>query len=195
MTASNISDSPYPADIIAKAGILFMSIQWLQSRMAWLLTLKEVSDRDKVSVADLWYCPKHWSKWQSCRDRHGQNFSKIAQDFAETFSNAMENEDTVNLNCLVCMRNMLAHSVLSAYQRRQESGAEDVPYLVHMPRRKVSKACRKCPDYPNMEDSPVGVTIPLGPSDLEGCIARLKTQQEVIKRVAASLNLDYIDLY
>ncbi len=194
MIAPDFTDDPYLANIIVKAGSLFMSIQWLQSQMAWLLTLKEVSDRDNVSVDDLWYCAEHWSKWQPCKERHGQNFSMIAQDFEKTFPNVMEDEDKVNLHCLVCMRNMLAHSVLSSYQRRRESDTDNVPFLVYIP-QKVSKACRKCPAYPGVEASLVGMTIPLSTQHLEDYFARLETQQEIVKRVAASLDLAYIDLY
>ncbi len=194
MIAPDFTDDPYLANIFVKAGSLFMSIQWLQSRMAWLLTLKEVSERDNVPVANLWYCEEHWGRWQSCMDRHGQNFSEIARAFVQIFPDAWEDGNKINLHCLVCMRNMLAHSSLSSYQRQRKSGGEDVPFLVYVPRKQVSKDCRNCPAY-HGEESPSGVTISLGAQDLEEYSGYLKTQQEVVKRVAASLDLAYIDLY
>ena len=44
MTSPDPDDYPsFRIDIIADAGLLFMSIQRLQPRMAWLMTLKDVS--------------------------------------------------------------------------------------------------------------------------------------------------------
>ncbi len=66
MTSPAPADYPsFPADIVATAGFLFMSIQWLQTRMAWIMTLKDVS-----AVTGSRFHSAAWADWVLPSERH-----------------------------------------------------------------------------------------------------------------------------
>ncbi len=90
-----------------------MAIQWLQTQMVRLSTLRAGAKTESVSEYVLWYCCPHWDKWNSHRRGAKEDCSCIARGFARAFPDAYEDCDRTTQDCLVCLRNMMAHSAIS----------------------------------------------------------------------------------
>ena len=171
-------------------GILLMKITWVQSQMARLLVLSEVAKKSGHTPAQLWYDSTQGYLWDCpMKEWFKEHFSIIANLFMATFT--LTQEETCALHCLVCMRNMLAHAALSWYAMTEDRSA---PVVIYVPRDDRNKHCRCCPDYPKPEDAAQGITLPFDEAALAGYLEYVDTVSAGLRRIAASMSLEYIDL-
>lgn len=166
-----------------------MRITWLQSQMVRLLALKQCADKGP-SPSQLWYDESLWPLWISkLPELHQMYFGQVVKQFIATF--ALSEGETSVLHCLVCMRNMLAHAAVSLYAITEQKNGQG-PVLAYVPISARSKSCRKCPGYPQGDES--GVTLPFDEQGIKNYFRDVDKVSEALGRIASKMGLNQRDL-
>ena len=98
-------------------GLLFAAIVWLQTGMVHLLTVKRCKDKwPTLSPSELWNHEDFNARTAKkvipeLKDLYQWNFSKVVRKFRDTF--CLTQDERQALTCVECLRNLLAHAVLS----------------------------------------------------------------------------------
>ena len=194
-----INDCPAARKFLVAPGSLFAAIAWLQVQLVRLLVLRRVGKATCHTPADLWYREELWCCWhRALRKDHQEDFAVTAKAFRGKFR--LYCEERQALQCLVCLRNMLAHGVLTPYQLNVEIEPRS-PRLSYHARGK-NTACANCRYYPKKKDRqgrPLSepadnALLDWDRESVRSYFEDLRTVGSAVGRTAAEMNIKHVDL-
>ena len=173
-------------------GLLFAAIVWLQTGMGQLLAVKRCHGQwpslspselgnhedfnartDKKVIPEL----RKLSKW---------SFSEVAQEFRDTF--CLTQDECRALTCVECLRNLLAHAVLS-----NQFKFNDGPALAYVP-KSMKGPCFKCRPHLLQDHENKGIRLDLDSGSINTYFKDLRMVGKVVTRTAADLGLKLEEL-
>ena len=173
-------------------GLLFSAIVWLQTGMVHLLTVKRCKDKwPSLSSPELWNhedfkVQRTKEVIPELRCLYQWNFSEVAQEFRDTL--CLTQDECRALTCVECLRNLLAHAVLS-----NQFKFNDGPALAHVP-NSMKGPCFKCRPRLLQDHENKGIRLDLDSESINSYFNDLHMVGQVVDRAAFDLGLKLEDL-
>lgn len=173
-------------------GLLFAAIVWLQTGMVQLLAVKRSHGQwPSLSPSELWNHEDFNARTAKkvipeLRKLYQWNFSEVAREFRDTF--CLTQDECRALTCVECLRNLLAHAVLSN-QFKFNNG----PSLAYVP-KSMKNPCFKCRPHLQQDHENKGIRLDLDSESINTYFKDLRMVGEVVARTASDSGLIFEDL-
>ena len=187
-----IDNTPPGVEFLTAHGLLFSAIIWLQTGMVHLLTVKRCHEQwPSLSPSELWNHEDFNARIAKkvipeLRKLYKESFSEVATEFRDAFSPTPG--ECRALTCVECLRNLLAHAVLS-----NQFKFNDGPALAHVPTN-MKGPCFKCRSHLLQDRENKGIRLDLDPGSINSYFKDLRMVGKVVDRTASDLGLKLEDL-